>query len=561
MDIKAVMQHVKERGMKDTLALAKRRHTSSQSLEPVCDEHGHHIMTHRKQIRVLNTRIGQQAQQIKQLTDRVANQTQVRALNDKIQQQDKQIRRLTSELANQKQADRAFRVTLLSELANQCLASMQDWCNGSTSFDEVQNTLGRYYSFVFPDGGREPIDDSVLEFLDEFAKYENKAYNQELRKEYVKKRIPQAYNINIDKPVEQKKALFLQPRRGVNQAFKYMYNYLKQHEYDVKLFELDCGDIPMSLYYWRAEQFAKEAAVSKVVFVHESNDLLGHVNIRSDSKVVQLWHGCGVFKKIGLDTAGLPGYKTVEGYKEYPEYNYYSLVTIASPELSWVFEQFMGISKESGIIQPIGVSRTDYFFDQDYINRAYQKLYERIPQAKNKKVILYAPTYRGLGKRRVTPDALDLEKMAEQLSDDYILIMKHHQTVKTLPEIPEDIRDKFAFDMTRGKGMDIAELMTVADICVSDYSSLVFEYSLFERPMAFFVYDIEDYIDNRGLYYDFDEITPGPLCKTTQELIDYIAHIDERFDKQQVVDFKNRFMSACDGHATERIVAYIEGNE
>lgn len=50
MDIKAVMRHVKERGMKDTLALAKRRHTSSQSLEPVCDEHGHHIMTHRKQI-------------------------------------------------------------------------------------------------------------------------------------------------------------------------------------------------------------------------------------------------------------------------------------------------------------------------------------------------------------------------------------------------------------------------------------------------------------------------------------------------------------------------------
>ena len=100
--------------------------------------------------------------------------------------------------------------------------------------------------------------------------------------------------------------------------------------------------------------------------------------------------------------------------------------------------------------------------------------------------------------------------------------------------------------------------MTVADICISDYSSLVFEYALFERPIIFFAFDLEDYIDNRGLYYDFDEITPGPICKTNDEMIDYIRNIEEKFDKQEVVDFKQKFMCSCDGHSTERILQFAE---
>ena len=76
--------------------------------------------------------------------------------------------------------------------------------------------------------------------------------------------------------------------------------------------------------------------------------------------------------------------------------------------------------------------------------------------------------------------------------------------------------------------------------------------------MLFYAYDLEEYIDERGLYYDFDEITPGPLCRTNEEMIDYIKHVDERFDRQEVADFKNRFMCCCDGHATERILKFME---
>lgn len=401
-------------------------------------------------------------------------------------------------------------------------------------------------------------DEEVRAVLCELDQMRCKAYKSEIKRKYIKEILPMIYDDFRHFHIEDV-AIFMQPRSGLNQSCKYIYNKLKNDgKYHVVLRELHRGEVGTSQYFANAEKLMREMGTAKAVYVHESNSLMGYLNIRKESKIIQLWHGCGVFKKIGLSTSGKKKFKTQEEYEEFPEYNNYSIVTIASPELSWVFEEFMGISKEEGIIQPIGVSRTDEFFDKEYVKNCYETLYKEIPAAKGKKVILYAPTYRGLKLKRVSPDKLDVKKFAEALGDEYILIFKHHQTVAELPEIPEPYKDTFAYDMTRGKGMSINDLMTVADICISDYSSVVFEYALFERPMLFYVYDLEEYIDERGLYYDFDEITPGPLCRTNEEMIDYIKHVDERFNKQEVTEFKNRFMCCCDGHATERIIEFME---
>ncbi|MDD7388160.1 MAG: CDP-glycerol glycerophosphotransferase family protein [Lachnospiraceae bacterium] len=384
-----------------------------------------------------------------------------------------------------------------------------------------------------------------------------KNYNTILKRICIKNLIPAVYTMYRDLPVENK-YLFMQPRSGLNQSCRFIYKKIeKNYDCILKLHELKRGTVSTVEYYANALLFVKDLATAKAVFVHESNDLLGYVYIRPETKVIQLWHGCGVLKKLGYSTVGKKGFKSGASREEFPEYNKYSIVTISSPADIWIFEEFMGLEKKSGIIQPIGISRTDEFFDQNYIENCYKKLYKAIPEAKNKKLILYAPTYRGVDPNRVTPNELDIEKFAEALGDDYLLIFKHHQTAKNLPVIPEKYRDKFAYDMTRGRGMDINELMVVSDICITDYSSVAFEFSLFERPLLFYVFDLEEYMDDRGLYYDFNEITPGPLCRTNEEMIDYIRHIDERFDKQEIIDFKNKFMSSCDGHATERILDYV----
>ena len=125
--------------------------------------------------------------------------------------------------------------------------------------------------------------------------------------------------------------------------------------------------------------------------------------------------------------------------------------------------------------------------------------------------------------------------------------------VKEPPAIPQDCGD-FAFLATAADPTD--SLLIAADAMVTDYSSVVFEYSLLGRLMAFFAYDLDDYNDWRGFYYDYDQMTPGPVVRTTAELADYLANAGT-FDRAQVDAFRDKFMSACDGHATERICHFL----
>ena len=387
---------------------------------------------------------------------------------------------------------------------------------------------------------------------------EGASFAKEMKSFYIKEVFPRIYKEESQKPVENK-VVFMERGMGISPSLLYMRSYIKKNtDYDVKSFSLQIRAVSDQEYFENAKDYIREIATAKAVFICTANELLGYTKLRPETTYIQLWHGCGAFKKVGLSTIDKKFGKSAASHEEYPLNTGYSYVTIASPELSWIFEESMGIDKDSGVIVPTGISRTDEFFDPEYVKNCYRKLYDIIPQAKGKKVILYAPTFRGEVATCVSPDVLDVKKFAENLSDEYILIFKHHQSVKVVPTIPAEYENSFAFDMTRGKGMNINELMTVADICISDYSSLVFEYSLFERPMIFYTFDIEEYIDERGLYYDFDEITPGPMFKENDEIIDYIKHVDERFNKQEVIDFKNKFMCCCDGHSSERILKLIK---
>ena len=77
--------------------------------------------------------------------------------------------------------------------------------------------------------------------------------------------------------------------------------------------------------------------------------------------------------------------------------------------------------------------------------------------------------------------------------------------------------------------------------------------------MLFFAYDLEDYFDWRGFYYNYEELAPGPVVRTNEEIIDYIRHVEERFDIGRVRRFRKKFMASCDGHATERILKMVFG--
>ncbi|BBF44246.1 putative polyribitolphosphotransferase [Lachnospiraceae bacterium KM106-2] len=374
-----------------------------------------------------------------------------------------------------------------------------------------------------------------------------------------KKKYPNQYYKYSKAPVDEKKVVFIEYRLSyLPNSFQLIYNKLvNEYDYKIHVHLLKMNNAPKEKTEELIMNMLRDIATAKYVFISEGSNILSSFKMRPETKMIQLWHGCGAFKRFGYSTADLIFGDTRKDMELFPSHKNYSLVTISSPEVKWAYEDAMNLKGKSDTIIDTGISRTDIFYDKQFIQAAYDKLYRLMPSAKGKKVILYSPTFRGRTATAVTPNLLNVEMFYEELKDDFVLITKHHPIVKQLPKIP-NCYSEFACDMTRI--MTIEELLCVSDICISDYSSLVFEYSLFEKPMIFFAYDIEEYYEWRGFYYPYDEFAPGPIVTTNKEMIEQIKHIDD-FDLSKVRAFRNKFMQSCDGHATERILQLAMGDE
>ena len=379
-----------------------------------------------------------------------------------------------------------------------------------------------------------------------------------IRKHYrYKVYFPKVYSSQCTEPVQENKVLFLEMRfTKLSNSFELIYKALEESgEYDLKCSYVQFNFIRGREFTQRVNEMLKELATAKYVFVDDASLILSSIPLRKETVAINLWHACGAFKKFGRSTAELKFGSSAATLDKYPNYGNLTHVTVSSPEVIWAYEEAMHLPK--GIVKATGVSRTDQFYDKEFVESRKQKLYEIMPEAKDKKVILYAPTFRGHVATASSPDRIDFERFCRELGNEYVIVCKHHPFVKNPPIIPEELQH-FARDLT--KYLSIEDLLCCADICISDYSSLVFEYSLFEKPMIFYAYDYDNYCDWRGFYYDYSEFTPGPVVQTEDELLNSIKNIDTQFDKQKVIDFKEKFMGSCDGHATERIIALMKEN-
>lgn len=369
---------------------------------------------------------------------------------------------------------------------------------------------------------------------------------------------PFIYYKNATKKIQNDKVVFIELRHlELTNSSSYLYNELRNN-YDLKIHchFMNLNNKSRKGLIIHTIDLMKDVATAKYVFLNESNMFFSKLKVRKGTKIVQLWHGCGAFKKFGYSTAELIFGSTKRDMNKYPTSKNIDLITVSSEEVIWAYEEAMNKPKNSGEVKSLGVSRTDVFYDEEVKQKARIKLEKLFPEAKGKKVILYAPTFRGRVAKAIIPDMLRMDQFYKELSDEYVVLLKYHPLVKEPPVIKEE-HQVFVRNMTQL--MSIDDLLCVTDICISDYSSLIFEFSLFEKPMIFFAYDIEEFCDWRGFYYEYNELTPGPVCKTNIEMIEYIKNIEIEFNKEEVVAFKEKFMKSCDGNATQRIIQEVFG--
>ena len=291
--------------------------------------------------------------------------------------------------------------------------------------------------------------------------------------------------------------------------------------------------------------FVNYIATSKYVLLDDYYPQIYKYDIRDGVEVIQLWHATGAFKTFGFSRIGKKGGPKVKS----KNHRNYTKAIVSSENIRLHYAEAFGISEER--IISTGVPRTDIFFDEEYKQNKINEIYTKYPQLKDKKVIMFAPTFRGNGQKSATYDfdVFEIEKLYEALKEDYIIISKLHPFIKKHMEIPEGCED-FVIDLSEER--EINDLLFITDILITDYSSVCFEYSLLNKPMIFFAYDLDDYIASRDFYYPYESFVPGPIAKTTDEIVDIIK--ENRFEVEKLEKFRNTFFDHFDGKSTQRVV-------
>jgi teichoic acid ribitol-phosphate primase len=303
---------------------------------------------------------------------------------------------------------------------------------------------------------------------------------------------------------------------------------------------------------WHAFRAGYHLAAARVFVVDEWFLPMYVVGPRPGTIRVQAWHAAGALKKFGYSVLDKSFGADEELVSQVPMHANYDVCLISASSVAAHYMDAFRLPRER-FSSALGLPRTDLFFDAQHRARATAAIRQRYGLPAERKVLLYAPTFRGDTVRDASyQDHLDLAVMREALADEWLVLVRLHPFVRRGLHLPPDMAG-FAIDASDWPEMN--ELMFVTDLLVTDYSSSIFEFALLDRPMAFLAPDYEAYERERGLYIDFRTAVPGPIFDTTADLAEYVAAGD--FDLARIRAFARQAFDIADGHASERFVDRI----
>lgn len=334
---------------------------------------------------------------------------------------------------------------------------------------------------------------------------------------------------------------------------KYIYEYIAQNhpEYECVWAINDGAKIPYGAKTVKrfSFQYAYYLAVSKYLVFNVRPPLW--YRKREEQVFLETWHGTPL-KRLVFDqeevTSASPKYKQ-QFYRQRKDWDF---LVSANP---FSTKTFRSCFLYEGEMLEYGYPRNDilYWPNKDEIA---QQLKEKLGIPKDKKTILYAPTWRddqhyGSGQYKFEL-ALDLKLMKERLQDDYVVLLRTHHYISD----HIDVSGLGDFVINLSSYDDISEIYLISDICITDYSSVFFDYANLKRPILFYTYDFDKYKNQlRGFYIDMNTEVPGPLLYTSEQVVQAIEDIDEITEeyKERYDQFYDRFCCYDDGHASEHV--------
>ncbi|MCG7338022.1 CDP-glycerol glycerophosphotransferase family protein [Staphylococcus sp. ACRSN] len=343
-------------------------------------------------------------------------------------------------------------------------------------------------------------------------------------------------------------------RSDMSGNFLYVYNEMLRQNLDqhYQIHALFKSNISARRNFLDKFRFPYLLGKADYIFVDDFHPLLYKVKFRRSQEIIQVWHAVGAFKTVGYSRAGKKGGPF---FNSVNHRNYTKAFVSSETDIPFYGEAF-GI-KEQNII-PTGVPRTDTLFDEYYEQQIVREMETELPMIQGKKVVLFAPTFRGNGHHTAHYPffKIDFARLARYCeANNAVVLFKMHPFVKNKLEIPRQYEHYFV-DVSEFR--EVNDILFVTDILISDYSSLVYEFAVFKRPMIFYAFDLEDYITSRDFYEPYETFVPGKIVETFTELMTALEQGD--FEVEKVEPFLDKHFKYQDGRSSERLVRNVFGS-
>ena len=287
----------------------------------------------------------------------------------------------------------------------------------------------------------------------------------------------------------------------------------------------------------------KELATARVAILDSYSIPISLLDHRPELLVLQIWHSVGTMKKFGYSILDQPEGSSSALAHTMRMHHGYSYVLAAGEGYKDHLAEGFHFDRDRILTYPL--PRLECLQNPIFIKENRQQIFQSYPALREKKNIVYVPTF-----RKGEDDAFcnALSALADQLDfSQYNLILKNHPLVHLQYEDPRIICDQTFSSL---------EMLCVADLVISDYSCIIYEAAVLKKPIYFYVYDYDHYMSARDIYIDYMKEMPGPICKTATELVTAIS--SGKYDHDKLERFLHKYVEAT-GHETENIVNFIFG--
>ncbi|MFK4878224.1 CDP-glycerol glycerophosphotransferase family protein [Lactococcus petauri] len=327
---------------------------------------------------------------------------------------------------------------------------------------------------------------------------------------------------------------------NLSKDFKILHDKLStKQEYEIKtlLFKFQPTFLGQLQYGLACIQQLFVLQSSKLVIIDYNNFVISKFPHRKEVKVLELWHATAALKNFG---------NCVQRDYEIKNYDY----AIANSDFyKRVYAQAFNLPEENVLVT--GIPNNDKIFDEHFVKTTKEQLLKKYPALVGKRVITYAPTFRGRISTYFKEVKIDLARVHQALGEDYILIYKAHPLISG-SAYENNPHVLFIEEEP------ISSIFCVTDVLITDYSAIAVDWMVFDKPIIAYVPDYKSYSKKPGLTIDYLQEFPGEVTFNESELIQALqATGSASYQKERAMFFQKTY-NYGDGKATERVLKLIE---